>query len=162
MQYMAQTVFSIDPDYAATIGWIHDVGYFYGDNKTHAKLGGQTLRQMGLRCHTSIKEHGSTRNLDSPVNYLLNLADMSVASDGTVGTLRNRLDDIESRYGLVSEQYVDARNVCNELRMLSENQKIMIRGCSSLLVGFDFIEANGVSILEDPEFLAIFDDEDVP
>lgn len=103
MQRHAQAL-GLDPEEAALCGWLHDIGYLFGDNRTHAALGGRLLRRQGYAHWREVAEHGSPAGLFSPLGVLLNAADMSVGPDGGEIGFDARLDDVAVRYGAGSDQ----------------------------------------------------------
>lgn len=106
------------------VGWLHDVGYeFSKTNDEHAQIGSDLLYQCLNGCDEksihAISQHGNcpAENLTDELRILL-LADMQTDSLGNdVGVLR-RLQDIESRYGKHSKEYIKSCNIAYRLGLL--------------------------------------------
>ena len=99
------------------LGFLHDVGYAYAVvQDEHPEIGGELLRQAGYQYWQEVCWHGV---VDAPYGsdelLLLNIADMLTDGQGCLVTKRERLDDIQQRYGLESEQYLNAVALCEEV-----------------------------------------------
>lgn len=110
----------LDPIDAFYVGWLHDAGYAFGDNRTHAELGGDALASLGFRYADVIRKHGTLAGLDTPMGVLLNIADMTIDGKGDTVGFDGRLADIANRYGETSSQYRNAAMVINALRDTEE------------------------------------------
>lgn len=64
-----------------------------------------------------VRDHGAPEGLVTPMGVLLNIADMSVDSQGDEVGFRRRLDDVAGRYGKDSDQW---RECARMVRLLKE------------------------------------------
>ena len=100
-----------------TLGYLHDIGYEFGDNLTHAEIGGNMLKNQNYKYYNEVKYHGvpkseySSNELD-----LLNWADMHINGKGSYVTFEDRLIDIANRRGEDSVAYKCAKQVIEELK----------------------------------------------
>lgn len=101
----------LDPNEAFLVGWLHDAGYSCGDNRTHAKKAGLLLKRNGYRYWKEVYSHGTPDGLFSSMGVLLNIADMSISSQGAEVSFGKRLEDVIVRYGIESLQYKE----CSEM-----------------------------------------------
>lgn len=91
------------------LGWVHDIGYqFTENNLIHARVGGEFLRQQGYEFWEAVRDHGDPSVVQDPVLRLLNQADMQVDSKGNRVSYEERLEDIKSRYGTDTTEYLTA------------------------------------------------------
>lgn len=99
------------------MGYLHDVGYqFAHDQAEHEELGGDLLRSLGFTYWAEIFHHGNPDSAYQSNELLaLNLADMLTSKDGSATTIPARLEDIASRYGVESTQYVAAKKLAEVL-----------------------------------------------
>lgn len=99
------------------MGYLHDVGYqFAHDQAEHEELGGDLLRSLGFAYWAEIFHHGNPDSAyQSNELLVLNLADMLTSKDGSATTIPARLEDIASRYGVESTQYVAAKRLAEVL-----------------------------------------------
>lgn len=99
------------------MGYLHDVGYqFAHDQAEHEELGGDLLRSLGFAYWAEIFNHGNPDSAYQSNELLaLNLADMLTSKDGSATTIPARLEDIASRYGVESTQYVAAKKLADVL-----------------------------------------------
>ena len=101
------------------LGYNHDIGYEFGNNKNHAKIGGMILRNSKYKYWREIYYHG---DVDPPYKsvYLdiLNLADMQVDKNGEDVEFEKRLKDIGERYGFQSDVYANASALVERLKNL--------------------------------------------
>ena len=110
-----------DEDYAMKcflMGWLHDVGYeFVEQKKYHSKMSGKMLLSLidnesfNNDFIQAIVEHGFTPQRLSEEWIILNQADMQVGPNGQEMTIKERLEDIEKRFGKDSEIYTEACDV---------------------------------------------------
>ena len=113
--------FGVDPSVARATGWLHDYGWFDGNNRTHAGIGAGELEVLGLDktiCN-AIRQHGNPtadRTTDRLL-LLLDTADMTIDSTGTIVGFDGRLSDVAARYGVDSVQYADCLKVISACRM---------------------------------------------
>ena len=74
------------------------------------------MHEIGYKHWREVYYHG---NPDSPYDsdelFVLNLADMQTSSDGQRVTIEERLDDIASRYGNNSSQFILARRLAQSI-----------------------------------------------
>ncbi|WP_346428306.1 HD domain-containing protein [Bifidobacterium sp. SO1] len=136
----------LDPYEAALCGWLHDFGYLTGDNRTHAKIGGELLESQGYRHATTVARHGTPQGLTDSLGVLLNIADMSVDSTGHEVGFDRRLRDIADRYGENSPQYRECSTMIGKLKGTREWERLQItvlsfeddlRELSTLKDGYD-------------------------
>lgn len=93
------------------LGLVHDIGYqFTENNREHAHIGGEFLRDEGYEYWKKVYDHGNPDLLGEPSEewFILNFADMTTDSKGNRVTMEERLKDIGSRYGYKSEEYLTA------------------------------------------------------
>lgn len=97
------------------LGSIHDIGY---EINSDSYLHGVVLSEL-LEEYEFSKEiyHHSKLQLehDSIAMKLLYLADMTVDGQGNWCTLKERLQDLESRYGRDSEPYIESEKIAKYL-----------------------------------------------
>ena len=100
-----------------TLGFIHDIGYQFGNNENHNMLGGNLLKDNGYKYWKEVYYHG-VPNSDYKSLYLdiLNTADMMIDKFGNDVGFDKRLEDIKNRYGEDSIQYNNCVKIINELR----------------------------------------------
>ena len=100
-----------------TLGFIHDIGYQFGNNENHNMLGGNLLKDNGYKYWKEVYYHG-VPNSDYKSLYLdiLNTADMMIDKFGNDVGFDKRLEDIKNRYGEDSIQYNNCVKIVNELR----------------------------------------------
>lgn len=99
------------------MGYLHDIGYqFAHEQSEHEELGGDLLRSLGFTYWAEIFHHGNPDSAyQSNELLVLNLADMLTSKDGSATTIPARLEDIASRYGVESTQYVAAKRLAEVL-----------------------------------------------
>ena len=99
-----------------TLGLLHDIGYEFGDNKTHPIIGGEMLQNQNYKYYNEIKYHGSIDCEYSSFELdLLNWADMHINGCGEKVSYEERLLDIKNRYGEESDTYKNARILIDKL-----------------------------------------------
>ena len=91
-----------------TLGFLHDIGYEYAKKQEeHSYIGGEILKKVGYMYWREVYYHGVvTTAYDSDELKLLNIADFNVNPKGSIVTVKERLQDIEKRYGYNSTQYI--------------------------------------------------------
>lgn len=102
------------------IGYVHDVGYEFSAD-IHGYEGEKLLETIGVSSETvklAVSNHGSVRESYSDELRILNMADMTVDSQGNVVTALDRITDIGNRYGFDSEVYKRAEELCSILGLL--------------------------------------------
>ena len=99
------------------LGFNHDIGYKYGDNSQHAQIGGEILKRNNYKYWKEVYYHGIL-NSEYKSLYLdiLNMADMMIDKYGNDVGFDKRIEDIRSRYGKDSIQYVNCVKLVNELK----------------------------------------------
>lgn len=101
------------------LGLIHDIGYqFTENNKEHAHVGGEFLKEEGYEYWKEVYDHGNPNISYKPSDewILLNVADMQTDSKGNKVSFDIRLKDIEERYGDDSQEYIMARTMISRLQ----------------------------------------------
>ena len=110
-----------------TIGWNHDVGYEFSKSKEeHPRVSEELLELIGVnqRCRESaktlhaIKKHGDDTRTASKEWLILNEADMTVDSKGNSVTVEARLADITARFGVQSDEFKKAQELCKRLKLI--------------------------------------------
>ena len=111
----------LDPYEMYTIGLLHDIGKLYpGDfdptgkakYKGHAQKGGNLLYDLGFTCYKEVMHHGHPEHGYYSRKWLiLNLADLSVNSEGKTVRIEDRIAKIKDRYGENSEEYRNAQKM---------------------------------------------------
>lgn len=98
------------------LGLNHDVGYEFGDNRTHNHIGGEMLKQAGFKYYNEVAFHGvNDCSYKSEELDLLNWADMHTDGKGSRVTFKERLEDIANRRGLESIAYIESKKMCDSL-----------------------------------------------
>lgn len=95
------------------LGYNHDIGYeFCNDNMKHNIIGGEILKNDEYKYWKEVYHHGNP-NTDYSSLFLkiLNMADMQIDKYGNDVGYEKRLEDIKSRYGENSIQYINANKV---------------------------------------------------
>lgn len=99
------------------LGLIHDIGYEFGDNSNHNIIGGGILDKSNYKYYKEVENHGNPNTEYKSFELdLLNWADMHISSIGNYVEFEERLKDIETRYGKVSETYTNAYKVVEKLK----------------------------------------------
>ena len=73
------------------------------------------LTDTAKTAYYALKNHGRYTNIVTEERLIINIADMTVDSKGNVVSCAERLDDIRSRYGKDSEQYLKACDICRQI-----------------------------------------------
>ena len=99
------------------LGYLHDIGYVFGTNENHNSIGGNLLKESNYKYWQEVYYHGIP-NSEYKSLYLdiLNTADMMIDKYGNDVGFDKRLEDIKSRYGEDSIQYVNCFKIVNELK----------------------------------------------
>lgn len=110
-------LYGCTPEEAYVLGLLHDFGYQFAENQEdHAHLGAATLRQSGYKYWREVYHHSAWQDeYSSPLLKLLYFADMTVGPAGESVTVRERIDDIEARYGTDSPQYKETVELAGKL-----------------------------------------------
>ena len=97
------------------LGMLHDIGYLY-QPKDHNFLGGNLLKEQGYQYWPEVYWHGvPDAKYTSAALDLLNSADMQVNGKGERVSYAERLEDIGTRYGKDSPQYILAAKMVRYL-----------------------------------------------
>ena len=99
------------------LGYIHDIGYQFGNNEKHNIIGGKILKDNKYKYWKEVYYHGIP-NCEYKSLYLdiLNKADMMIDKYGNDIGFDKRLEDIRNRYGDDSIQYKSCVELINELK----------------------------------------------
>ena len=99
------------------LGYLHDIGYEFGTNENHNSIGGNLLKESNYKYWQEVYYHGIP-NSEYKSLYLniLNTADMMIDKYGNDVGFDKRLEDIKSRYGKDSVQYLNCFKIVNELK----------------------------------------------
>lgn len=114
------------------LGWIHDVGYEFSEKQSeHPDMSAYMLlltlddgvinSDLKKPFYKAIKEHGRYPSEMTEEYKILNMADMLVDSNGKEVTVSQRLEDIKSRYGEHSDQYLTACDICYRIGLTAIN-----------------------------------------
>lgn len=101
------------------LGLVHDIGYqFTDDNKEHAHVGGEFLKEEGYEYWEEVYAHGNPDITEKPSDewFILNIADMRTDSKGNKVSFDVRLKDIGDRYGYDSQEYKRALIIIRRLQ----------------------------------------------
>lgn len=99
------------------LGYLHDIGYQFGTNENHNIIGGNILKDSNYKYWEEVYYHGiSDSKYKSIYLNILNKADMMIDKYGNDVGFDKRLEDIKSRYGEDSIQYINCAKIVNELR----------------------------------------------
>lgn len=118
--YEYAPILGLDARESALCGWLHDFGYLFGDNRTHAESCGLLLEHIGYRDWSQVAEHGTLQGLGTPLGVLLNIADMWVSPQRERIGFDARLADVADRYGAESPQAKECSIMVSALRKTHE------------------------------------------
>lgn len=91
------------------LGFIHDIGYEFGNNSNHNLIGSDILKNNGYKYWKEIYYHGKMQKTYKSVYLdILNSADMQIDKLGNDVGFDKRLEDIKNRYGKDSSVYREA------------------------------------------------------
>ena len=113
-----------DSQRAFFMGYIQDIGYRFCDNKNeHPEIGFRMMHSDEIA--QAVLYHGKP-NLSNNNVFLdiLNEADLRVNSKGQRVTVKERLDDIASRYDVTSPTYMDIANLAVSMGLIAEYELI--------------------------------------
>ena len=100
------------------LGLNHDIGYEYGENLSHANIGGEILKRNNYKYWKEVYYHGNINpEYTSLFLEILNKADMQINKYGNDVGYDKRLEDIKSRYGEESKVHKDAKLLIEKLTM---------------------------------------------
>lgn len=104
------------------LGFNHDVAYGTSDDVMyHGEIGGEMLKRNGYKYWREVYYHGKPDcGFDSKFLTILNMADMMIDKFGDDVGYERRLEDILSRRGEDSVQYIN----CKKLIEILKNTKI--------------------------------------
>lgn len=99
------------------LGYNHDIGYeFCSDNIEHNIVGGEILKNNGYKYWQEVYYHGNPNiEYNSLFLKILNMADMQIDKYGDNVGYKKRLEDIKTRYGEDSMQYINAKSIIDSL-----------------------------------------------
>ena len=99
------------------LGYNHDIGYEFCSNKIeHNIVGGEILKNNGFKYWKEVYYHGKPDiEYNSLPLKILNMADMQIDKYGNDVGYKKRLEDIRTRYGEDSIQYINAKSVIDSL-----------------------------------------------
>ena len=103
------------------MGLLHDIGYEDEPNSSHGHKSTEMIKSFKGwfdECCDAIDCHGLAFDNWSFVDEVLNLADMTVAYDGSKTSVENRLKGIKNHWGSSSVHYRHAVEVANKLKEL--------------------------------------------
>lgn len=102
------------------IGFLHDIGYEFSDNRGHAEAGADMLNTIDFPSAVIIRKHGRPLPIErQPAELrILNQADIETSATGEKVSAEQRLQDVESRYGRESIQYKNMEKLCKELKLI--------------------------------------------
>ena len=99
------------------LGYLHDIGYQYGDNTNHNTIGGLLLKNNNYKYWKEVYYHGiPDSEYKSLYLKILNTADMMIDKYGNDVGFEKRLEDIKARYGKNSIQYKNCSKMISELK----------------------------------------------
>lgn len=105
------------------IGYNHDIGYEFMDKtekpSIHPDISDDILFTAFHGSNYAIKWHGKKIAQDDLSLRILNEADLKVNSKGKRVSVKDRLKDIENRYGKNSSQYLQALWLAEELNLIN-------------------------------------------
>ena len=104
------------------LGFNHDIGYQFGDNRSHNEIGVKILKNNGYKYLKEVLYHGKI-DIDYNSIYLdiLNEADMKIDKYGNDVGYDKRLEDIKNRYGEESIVYRNAKSLIEKLKNIYKN-----------------------------------------
>lgn len=123
MQGTAPTL-GLNPEEAAFCGWIHDFGYFFGDEASHNFKSGMLLKKMNYKFSYELYNQGKFSGIITPMGALLNIADMSISESGELVSFDSRLGEIAKESGDRSKRYRDSKDLVYALRNTPEYAKL--------------------------------------
>ena len=119
---LAKEKYHLDEEYARkafVFGFNHDIGYeFSKSNIEHPQVGYDLLlNAFGHPCE-EIRQHGNDKSKLSLYLMILDEADLSVDSKGNFVTVKERLDDILSRYSITAPEYTKPLKLAKKLNLI--------------------------------------------
>lgn len=116
----------IDARKAFLMGFLHDIGYeFATEAPVHPSVAADILNSFNAEewneLILAVSTHGKPQDFSGTVyQAILNEADLTVNHKGENVTMNERCDDIKSRYGAQSHQYLNAIKMANYIENYSE------------------------------------------
>lgn len=114
------------------IGYLHDVGYEFSTTQAeHPDISEKILMLLGFQNDKigealhAIKYHGRYTKHSTLEWKILNIADMTINSKGNKVTVYERLEDIKSRYGEHSDQYLTAYDIASQVGLIPVMDRLM-------------------------------------
>ena len=102
----------LDREEMFTLGFLHDIGYEFGESEEHHIIGYEILKKQNYKYAKEVKYHGiPTKEYSSLALDLLNYADMHINKKGEYVTFEERLADIAERRGEDSNAYKNCKIV---------------------------------------------------
>lgn len=111
-----------DSQRAFFMGYVHDIGYRFCDNKNeHPEVGFRMMHSDEIS--QAILYHGKPNvSRNNVFLNILNEADLRVDSKGQRVTVKERLDDIANRYGVTSSTYVGITKLATSMGLISKEE----------------------------------------
>lgn len=114
-----------DEEYAKEmflLGYVHDIGYEFCTKSTdHPNIGSDILQKSNYKYSNQVLYHGKPNKNDIEDQYamdLLDKADLLIDHTGKYVGAKIRLEDIKSRYGENSHQYLNALTMVKKLKLI--------------------------------------------
>jgi len=111
---------------AFVVGYLHDIGYAFSScNAEHPTIGGELLELCGVSKDVidAVRYHGVPNVPQNRFLQILNQADMQVNGAGEVVSVTERLEDIGTRYGFESTEYLTSCTIVNQCGLVSLKDK---------------------------------------
>ncbi|MBE7074347.1 MAG: HD domain-containing protein [Clostridiales bacterium] len=109
--------FGLDEEEMFMLGYLHDIGYAFGDGENHHTVGAELLQKHNYKYYREVLYHGKpVENYTSRALDLLNFGDMHIGKKGNYLTFEDRLEDIKSRRGENSPHYQNCKKVIDRLQ----------------------------------------------
>ena len=107
------------------LGYLHDIGYQFGTNENHNMIGGNLLKESNYKNWQEVYYHGIPNSKYKSLYLdILNAADMMIDKYGNDVGFDKRLEDIKSRYGEDSIQYINCVKLSKEMTNMILYQNI--------------------------------------
>ena len=107
----------LDKEEMFTLGMLHDIGYEFIDGEKHTEIGGEILKKQKYKYYKEVLYHGVVNcEYKSRALVLLNFADMHINLKGNFVSFNERLEDIKTRRGENSPQYINSKLIILELK----------------------------------------------
>lgn len=104
------------------LGYLHDIGYEFCTTSTeHPTIGANILKESNYEYANQVLYHGKPNKKDISDTYamdLLDKADLLIDHTGKYVGAKSRLEDIKSRYGENSSQYINAETMITRLKLI--------------------------------------------